>query len=280
MSGLPHPDERPAGATGMRARRHAGSARSGPVRELRGALAAVCFLTRLPLGAVVTLDGDDVRRSAVAFPVVGAAIGVGVGGLAAALSGSLTTLLAVALALTAGTVLTGALHLDALADSADALGAHTRERALAIMRDSRIGSFGTSAIALDLLIKAAALAALVRDERVVRYAVAAGALARAVPVLLAAALPYARSSDGSAVALTLGGGLRAAAGGIVAGGIAVAVAGADGAVLVGAATALALVCGAGLHRWLGGVTGDGLGAALELTETSLLVVAVALVGGR
>src|SRR4029077_18108554 len=77
--------------------------------ELRGALAAVCFLTRLPLGRWVTLDASDVARAGIAFPVIGAGMGASVGALAAALAGGLSALLAVAIALTVGTVLTGAL---------------------------------------------------------------------------------------------------------------------------------------------------------------------------
>lgn len=248
--------------------------------ELRALLAAVCFLTRVPLGGRAALDGDDLTRAAAAFPLVGAAIGAGVGALAAVLNGPLSTLLAVALALSAGTLLTGALHLDALADTADATGAGSRERALELMRDPTIGAFGATAIALDLLVKAAALAALVRDAQVVRYALVAGALSRVVAVLLAAVLPYARVGAGAGVALTRAGGLRAAVAAVIAIAIAIVAAGADGALLAGAAAALTLVFALAYRRWLAGVTGDALGAALELTETAVLVLAVGLAGGR
>ncbi|MDX6516540.1 MAG: adenosylcobinamide-GDP ribazoletransferase, partial [Gaiellaceae bacterium] len=91
---------------------------SGLAREGRALVAALSFLTRVPVGGSLVLDGDDVARGGVAFPLVGAGIGAAVGGIATALAHSLTPLLAVALALAAGTLLTGALHLDALADSA------------------------------------------------------------------------------------------------------------------------------------------------------------------
>jgi adenosylcobinamide-GDP ribazoletransferase len=256
------------------------ASRSRPVAELRAALAAVCFLTRLPLGRRVALDGEDLTRAGTAFPLVGAAIGAGVGALAVALNGPLSTLLAVTVAVSAGTLLTGALHLDALADTADALGAGSREQALAIMRDSTIGAFGATAIALDLLLKTAALAALVRDGRAVRYALVAGVLARVVAVLLAAALPYARAGAGAGVALTRDGGPRAAVAGGLAIAIAIAAAGAGGALLAGAAATLTLLFALAYRRWLAGVTGDALGAALELTETGLLLLAVGLAGGR
>jgi adenosylcobinamide-GDP ribazoletransferase len=250
----------------------------------RDALAALTFLTRLPVGRAVTLDGDDVARAGPVFPLVGAAIGAAVGAIAAALAGPLSTLLAVAVGLAAGVLLTGALHLDALADTADALGACTggrnRDRALEIMRDPTIGAFGAVAIGLDLLLKVAALNALVDDHRVLRFAVAAGALSRLAPVILAAALPYARHGEGAGAALTRGGRTRAAVAAGLAVAVAVAVAGVHGAELAGATLAVTAGLAVGFRRWLGGVTGDLLGAALELTETAVLVVAVALVGGR
>lgn len=249
-----------------------------PWTELRAVAAALTFLTRIPLGRWLALDGDDVTRAGLAFPLVGAGLGAAVGGIAAALAEPLSPLLAAALALAAGTALTGALHLDALADTTDALGAHSRERALEIMRDHAIGAYGAVAIVLDLLIKAGALASLTHNEHALPFAVAAGALSRAVPVLLAATLPYARPGEGAAASFTQGARWRAVAAAAIALGIAAAAAGIDG-LLVGACVAVvALLLGIALSRWLGGVTGDTLGAAVELSEATVLVVAVALVG--
>jgi adenosylcobinamide-GDP ribazoletransferase len=249
-----------------------------PHAELRALLAALTFLTRIPLGRTVVLDGDDVARAGPAFPLVGAGIGAAVGGIAATLAHPLSPLVAVVLALAAGTVLTGALHLDALADAADALGARSRERALEIMRDHAIGAYGAAAIALDLLIKAATLSVLVDRADVLRFAVAAGALSRLTPVLLAAWLPYARPGGGAGASLTRGGRRRAAVAALVALAIAVAVAGLDGAIVSACGAAVAVLLARAFYLWLGGVTGDALGAAVELTEAAVLVVAVALVG--
>jgi adenosylcobinamide-GDP ribazoletransferase len=82
------------------------------------------------------------------------------------------------------------------------------------------------------------------------------------------------------VALTRAGGLRAAVAAVIAIVIVIGAVGADGALLAGAAAALTLVFALVYRRWLAGVTGDALGAALELTETAVLVLAVALAGGR
>jgi cobalamin 5'-phosphate synthase/cobalamin synthase len=246
--------------------------------QLRAAAAAVTFLTRLPVAGHLALDGDDVRRSGPYFPLVGAAIGAGTGALATTLGRRLTPPLGGALALTGATLLTGALHLDALADTADATGARSPDRALEIMRDSRVGAFGVTAIAADALVKVAALAALAAladRRRSLRAGVAAGALSRAAPVLLAAALPYARPGGGTGYALAGGGGRYAATAGVVAAAVAVASAGTDGARFGAAALASTAMLGAAYRHWLGGVTGDALGAAAELTETLVLVLAVA-----
>jgi adenosylcobinamide-GDP ribazoletransferase len=244
-----------------------------PVAELRGLVAAVAFLTRVPVGRWVQLDATDVARAASLFPLVGAGIGLAVGGIAQALSGPLTAPLAAVLGLAAGAVLTGVLHLDALADTADALGAPTRERALEIMRDHSIGAYGGVALVLDLAAKIAALAVLAERHEAVRYAVCAAAASRVAPVLLSAALPYARAGGGTGSVLGTGGWIRCG----VAIAIAAAVCALLGAPLVLAAVGVVvLAVGLTARSWLGGVTGDVLGAAAELAEVAALVLAVAL----
>jgi adenosylcobinamide-GDP ribazoletransferase len=234
------------------------------MQAVRAFAGAVAFLTRVPVGRWIVLDGRDVARGGAFFPVVGAGIGAAVGAVA-----SLGGLLAAVLAVAFGAVLTGALHFDALADTADALGATTRERALAIMRDHQIGAYGALALVLDVGIRVAALEAL-HDP--LRYAACAGAASRVVPVVLGAALPYARPA-GLGRAVTEGGLVPA----VVACAFAAAICLALGAwpFLVVAAVA-AIVLGLAARAWLGGVTGDVLGASSEVTELAALVAAVAL----
>jgi adenosylcobinamide-GDP ribazoletransferase len=240
----------------------------------RGAAAAVAFLTRIPVGRVVPLDGDDVARGAVLFPVVGAAIGAAVGATAFGLARVVPALAAAGIALALGALLTGGLHLDGLADTADALAARSRERALEIMRDHATGAYGAAALVLDLLVKAAALAALAVDGRAVVFALAAGALGRAAPVGLAAALPDVRA-EGAGASFRPGTG-RAAVACALAAALSLAAGLPDAAVLAAVALAVAAALGAFYRRWLGGRTGDLLGAAAELTETAVLVAAAAL----
>jgi len=244
-----------------------------PGAEVRGFAAAISFLTRIPVGRWIELDGADVARGGALFPLVGAGIGTVVGGIAQAAGGTLTAPVAALLGIAAGTALTGVLHLDALADTADALGATTRGRALEIMRDHSVGAFGAVALVLDLGIKAAALSALVGHHEALRAAVCAAASARAVPVVLSVVLPYARPSAGLGRVLGGTGRLRA----LVAVAIAVAICVLlHAALLLAVVAGIAVVCGLAARQWLGGVTGDVLGAAAELSETGVLVAAVAL----
>jgi adenosylcobinamide-GDP ribazoletransferase len=214
-----------------------------------------------------------VARGGALFPLVGAGIGTVVGGVSQGLAQPLTAPLAAVLGLAAGALLTGVLHLDALADTADALGATTRERALEIMRDHAVGAYGAVALVLDLGAKGVALAALAGRHDALRFAVCAAAAARVVPVLLSAALPYARPGAGTGRALASTSLVRCA--------VAVAIAVAF-CVLLHAAWVLVAVAGVavvvlvGARRWLGGVTGDVLGASAELAELAALVVAVAV----
>jgi adenosylcobinamide-GDP ribazoletransferase len=219
-----------------------------------------------------------VARGSVLFPLVGAGVGALSAAVAIGLGHELPKLLAAAVALAVAAIVTGAMHLDALADTADATGATSRSQALEIMRDSRIGSFGAVALASDLLIKVAAVAALLESDHALAGLVAAGALSRAASPPLAALLPYPRIDGGPGSVLS-GRMSRGAAGTAI--GLAVAIAlavwWADGLWLVLTAALLTLGLGLLYRNWLGGATGDCLGTATELCETAVLVVAVALV---
>jgi adenosylcobinamide-GDP ribazoletransferase len=237
--------------------------------ELRGVAGAVSFLTRVPVGRWIALDAADVARGGAFFPFVGAGIGVVVGGLAHVLVDPLTPALAAICGVAAGLLLTGALHLDGLADTFDGLGGWTRERALEIMRDHRIGTYGAAAVAVDLLAKTAAVAALTDAWKLI---VCACAAARVVPVLLSAVLPYARPGGG--LGAVLGGRVRAVVALALGAGVCIAL---GGIVVLIVALGATVVCGAFAYRWLGGITGDVLGAAAEVAELAALVAAVASV---
>jgi adenosylcobinamide-GDP ribazoletransferase len=240
------------------------------MRVARAAVAAVTFLTRVPLGRVVATDENDVARAAPLFPLVGAAVGALGAGVALLLQPPLSPFLAAAIATTASVAVTGAFHLDGLADTLDATGGMARERSLEIMRDSRIGSFGAAGLALALLVRVAVIAQLLSSGGVLGAMIAAGAVSRGAAAALAGAMPYARERGG---VLTGRLGLWAAPLGVA---IAFAALRLDGLVVVAAAAGATVVLGFVFRSWLGGVTGDTLGATSEATELLTLVVAAAL----
>jgi adenosylcobinamide-GDP ribazoletransferase len=243
----------------------------------RDPLAAVAFLTRIPVGRVVTLGPDDVGRGVVFFPFVGAAVGALAGLAVEGLDGPLPALVAGGLGVAVTLVLTGALHLDGLADTADAFGAGDRERRLEIMRDSRTGSFGAAAIAVAVLVEAAALGGLAVERDAVRAFVVAGALSRAATPPLARWLPYARSARGPGSVLSgRASALAALAGAAIAVAAAVGLLGWDGVAAAALAGGVMLLAGLGSRAWIGGVTGDILGATTELIEIGVLVLLLGL----
>jgi adenosylcobinamide-GDP ribazoletransferase len=249
----------------------------GLATPARAAAGAVTFLTRVPIGRRVAIDQADVGRGALLFPLVGAGIGAAVGGAALLAHAALPPLVAAALAVALGALLTGALHLDGLADIADALGARTRAEALEVMRDPRIGAYGTTALTLDLIVKVTAVAALLDHRGLVLKLLVAAALSRATAPPLAAALPYARAETGTGSVLrSRVGGASVVASSAVAVALALLLLGTTGAAMIASTILITAALAAWYRRWLGGTTGDALGAAIELTETVALLVAVAL----
>jgi adenosylcobinamide-GDP ribazoletransferase len=245
--------------------------------SLRAGVGALAFLTRVPVGRAIALDGDDVARGAVAFPLVGAGVGAATAAVVLVLHPTVSPLLAAALGVGTAAALTGAMHLDALADTVDALGAATRERALEVMRDPRIGSFGAVALAVDVVVKVAAVQQLLESDALLYGLVVAGALSRAASPVLAASLPYPRAGGGPGSVLA--GRVSAFAAGVAAlAAVAAAVAllGVGGLVVAALVGLLTASLGIAYRRWLGGATGDCLGAATELSETLALVAAAAV----
>lgn len=243
---------------------------------LDGPRHAVGFLTRIP----VPFGPDEAPRLTAAapwFPVVGAgvgAIGGGVLALAALIPGAEASGVAAALGLAATVVVTGALHEDGLADTADGLGVlGDRERRLEVMRDSRIGTFGAVALLVWLLVGWSALRPLATDDAVLAL-VAAGALSRWA-ILVHAAVGTPARPDGAIHALRVGpvGGVVST---VLAGVVALLALGpGTGGVALGVAALGGLGVAAGVRPGLGGITGDTCGAAAAVAQVAVLVVALA-----
>ncbi len=239
-------------------------------------LNAFGLLTRLPMPATHSAEPGALARSVWAYPVVGAVVGaiaalVWFAGQIAGLGGGLSA----GLALATQVLVTGALHEDGLADFADGLGGgRDRERALAIMRDSRIGTYGVLALILVLGLRWGGIAELPLFQ-VLAGLICAGLLGRLAIVALLVLLKPARA-DGLGVmvaspplAAVLTAFLFSAA--IVFLHFPVLVAGLTFAVATGAVAIVAVLA----KRRIGGYTGDVLGAGEQLTEMAVLVTLAA-----
>jgi adenosylcobinamide-GDP ribazoletransferase len=240
-------------------------------RQLNMFLAAVMFLTRLPVGRFHQFREEDAAASTIYFPVVGALIGLA-GGLALLVSALVPPLVAVLISMLVTICLTGGLHEDGLADSADGLiGGQDPQRRLEIMKDSRIGAYGALALWFSLTAKLLLVQSLLAVDMVlaVRTTVMAHCLGRAATVALLASLPYVRIGDSKSSRfgnkVTIG---QLAVVLVFAIALSGLLLGLHGLLCFMVAIAITFFCGLYFKGKIGGMTGDCLGAANQLVELS------------
>jgi adenosylcobinamide-GDP ribazoletransferase len=236
---------------------------------------AMRFLTVLPVPRREGLDADWLVRASKYFPAVGIIVGAASAVLLLAASHWWTGVVPATLAVAASVLLTGALHEDGLADAVDALGGRSRDARLAIMKDSRIGTYGALALGFTVLLRIAALSVLLPSVGAAALIASHGG-ARAAASLTMNALPYAGDVaaaklsysetrlDRSGVLVTIVTALLAM--------IPVFTVSVRG-MLVGVivASALAALVAAAARRLIGGYTGDILGAVEQVCEVGILL---------
>ncbi|MHB8283543.1 MAG: adenosylcobinamide-GDP ribazoletransferase [Caulobacteraceae bacterium] len=245
-------------------------------RQLQLFLCAVQMLTRIPTPQLKGWAPDWIARSAIYYPVVGALVGCSCTGVFWLSSLAWRGALPAVLAIGAGVLITGAFHEDGLADAADGLlGGTTPERRLAIMKDSRIGSYGALALGLVLATKVLALASLPLALGALGL-ISAHVCARAAAVGVMWALPYAGNLTTAklAPAARVRSGEMMLAAGL---GEASLLLAPPGRAVVGLAAGLVA---AGLvavvaRRRIGGWTGDVAGAAEQVFEAAFLLALAA-----
>jgi adenosylcobinamide-GDP ribazoletransferase len=231
--------------------------------------AAMAFLTVVPVATAEGSSGERLGRAY--FPAVGALLGLAAGVGFVVVAALTSPLLAAAAATALLAALTGALHLDGLADAMDGLfGRGGVAQRLEVMRDSRVGSFGLVAVVLVLIGDVAAIASM-SPARALVALVIAGAVSRWALLLVIATVPYIR---GAGLGVAAGGphrlfdlGLGSAITAILClldwrRGVA--------SLLVG--LLIAVVVGAIARSRIGGATGDIYGATAELSQLGVLVV--------
>jgi adenosylcobinamide-GDP ribazoletransferase len=250
-----------------RSQRQAGSA-------MAEVAAAASFLTRLPIPRSAT---DLERTGAAAFALVGAAIGLA-GGVPMLLLGPRLPLPAAVMSLAVLVIASGALHLDGLSDTADALAAPTPDTAERARTDPRVGAAGATAIGLDLLLGASLLATIAAvDTRVAVAALVVGAAASraAAPVAAWIVASRGRRPRGglggwfgalvttSDVVVTVASTIAVVALAALLAGTSVPTGAATGAVV-------AAIAGAAVVARRGQLDGDGYGAIVEITFLAIL----------
>jgi adenosylcobinamide-GDP ribazoletransferase len=238
---------------------------------------SILFCTRLPLARSRPFADGEIAQAAWAFPLAGFVIGV-IGAViyVIAARAGLPPWPAAALAVTATLGVTGALHEDGLADTADGFGGGTtREQKLSIMRDSRIGTYGVCALILSFLIRVGALASLADPAAVAAALIGAHAAARALLPLLMFFLPPARA-DGLSHAAGSPTRETAAAGAVLGFLILIGCLGFAPAAIAAIVLAVMLTVVARLSAaQIGGQTGDVCGALEQVGEIAVLLVASA-----
>ncbi|MEM1145832.1 MAG: adenosylcobinamide-GDP ribazoletransferase [Pseudomonadota bacterium] len=248
-------------------------------RELHLIGCAIVFLTRIPV-RLKSFPAEDLPLAAAYFPLVGVLVGLlAFFGFAV---GSLlwTPLVGAILALAVGIVVTGAFHEDGLADTADGLGGGwSVDRKLAIMKDSRIGTYGACALLLTLMLKVILLAEFASSDAFAAL-VLGHTLGRWSILPLVNKLPYVSGPGGSGASLVD----RVPRSRFVTSSLSslflVLLLVPQGALVVcGCVIAVVFACGGLFQRQLGGITGDTLGAANQIVELSVYLALVALAGG-
>ena len=226
----------------------------------------------------VTFEEDSLSRSVKFFPLVGLAVGSGAALLQSVLIVHLARPLTAFVVLTYLVLITGCLHEDGLADTADAFGGGwTKDRVLAILRDSRIGSYGAIALVLSLLARYLLLASLPM-ERFIAYVISAHVLCRWSSLPLSYFLPPAREQEGQGAriakltsfsSLLFGSALSTAI-------VIFALRRSSVAPLL-VAPLIVLVSGWFYNKKIGGITGDCFGATNQLTEIAIYFCGVWIV---
>jgi len=239
---------------------------------------AVRLLTIVPLPSEKSFEPDWLPRAAKYFPLVGLLIGALLAAVLLAANHVWSGLVPALLAVTAGVLLTGAFHEDGLADSADSLGGQTAEKRLAIMKDSRIGTYGTLALIASFGLRVAALAAL-PPWLAAAALIAAHAGGRCAGVMLINTVPYVADRVGKIVQsddpLRRHEVLLACAFALLGFAPLLALAWPAGVTAALAGIVVAVLAARLAIRVLGGYTGDVAGAIEQLFEVVVLLAVAA-----
>ncbi len=243
---------------------------------MRLILIAFQFLTIIPLPVTVRCDKEDLGRSTAFFPLVGLIIGALLAGANWLIAPWLARPLCDALLITLAVLITGALHLDGLADVCDGLAARGgRERFLAVMKDSQVGAIGAVGLVLGILLKWQALAA-VPTELKWQALLLFPAMARFGQVLTMTGARHARQDGLGALFAQESGGTALFLAFVTTASAGFYLLAVKGIIVLAAVCLLTFAGRAFFLNKLDGLTGDTIGCINELNEILALVVISAL----
>ena len=237
-------------------------------------MVAFQFLTRIPMPSIA-FEADSLSRATKFFPLVGLAIGFGAVLLQRLLLFHLSRPLIALIVLLYLVLITGCLHEDGLADTVDGFGGGwSKDKILLILKDSRIGSYGATALMLSLLARYLLLASLPLDH-FAAYVVSAHVLCRWSTLPLSYFLPPAREQNGQGARIAKLTSLTSLLFGsaFTFGVVAIALRRLAVAPLL-VAILMVVSCGLFYTRKIGGVTGDCFGATNQLTEIAIYLCGV------
>jgi len=234
---------------------------------------ALSFMTVLPVGIKGSVDEDMLGKAVKYFPLAGLIIGIILAGIDTLILPKVDKLGSSAVVVVALIVMTRALHIDGLADTFDGLlGGRDKEHSLAIMKDSRVGSFGVVAIVAVVLLKVLMLLSIAQDTRlgaIIIFPV----LGRWAAAYMMTTQVYARAGGGLGASFVKG----SSTSGLIVSTVltfmvAVLVLGTAGLAAIAAVALFTLLYIRIVKGKIGGITGDIGGAAIELNELVALFV--------
>ncbi len=246
---------------------------------MKSFLTALQFLTVIRLSKNLDTTGEKLGKSMACFPLVGFLIGLILVGVRSVLGMVLPSSLVDILVIVTLVIVAGAFHLDGFADTVDGLAGGTdREKTLAIMRDSQIGSFAVVGLVLLLILKVFALME-VPEEIKNRTLLIMPVLGRWATVQLASCFNYARSGHGTALAFTRFAGKKEyVISSLITAAIVTGLFLLKGFLILVFIMAFTFLFGLFFKKRIGGVTGDIMGAGCELSEViTLLLICVLFV---
>lgn len=238
-------------------------------------LLALSFLTRIPVHSELNYEAVEMARSVLWYPVIGLLIGMLLLVVFSALSFlHLSTFLIAAILLAVWILITGALHWDGLADSADAwLAGGDKEKTLLILKDTHCGAAAIVVVGVSLIISCAALQSVIEQEKIM-VLLLSPLLARSAAILVLMVMPYVREGGLGQLMILHFSRIKIVVVLLIVLCMAVWLLQWQSLIVLGGLSIFVWLLCQLMYKRIGGVTGDTIGALIVLTEMMVMVLSV------